>query len=47
MKVKELINYLQELNPNEEIFIPNELELKEPIVQTMEFKDDTYHLLVF
>ena len=46
MKIKELIKQLQGLNQEQEIYIPHEYDLKEPIIQTMEFVDDTYHLLV-
>lgn len=45
MLIKEFISQLEKLNPNEEIYVPNELELKEPIIQTLDFKFDTYHLL--
>ena len=46
MKIKDLIKELQKLDENEEIYIPNEWDLKEPVIQTMNFVDDTYHLLV-
>lgn len=46
MKVKELIKQLQKLDTEQEIYIPCEYDLKEPMIQTMEFIDDTYHLLV-
>lgn len=46
MKIKELIKQLQKLDAEQEIYIPYEYDLKEPIIQTMEFVDDTYHLLV-
>lgn len=45
MKVKELITELKKLNEEQEIYLPIELELKEPVIQTMEFDDDTYHLI--
>ena len=46
MKVKELIEQLQQLNGNQDIYIPNELDLNEPVIQTISLKDDEYHLLV-
>ena len=46
MKIKDLIEQLQKLDENEEIYIPNEWDLEEPVIQTMGFVDDTYHLLV-
>ena len=47
MKIKELIAELQKLDSEQEIYISDELELNEPVIQTMDFKDDTYHLLTY
>lgn len=46
MKAKELVEQLQKLDENMEVYIPQELELKEPVIQVMEFKDDAYSLIV-
>lgn len=46
MKIKELIKQLQKLDENQEIYVPKELDLKEPIIQEMAFKDDNYFLIV-
>ena len=46
MRIKEFIQQLQKLDENQEIYVPNTLDLKEPIIQEMSFKDDNYFLIV-
>lgn len=45
MIIKDLISQLQKLDENQEIYISHEYDLKEPIIQTIDLKDDVYHLI--
>lgn len=46
MQVKELIKQLKQLDEDLDIYLPKDFELQEPIIQTMEFDDDKYYILV-
>ena len=46
MRIADLIEQLNKLDKDTEIYIPREWDLEEPIIQVMGFKDDEYALLV-